>query len=174
MSETVDVTIRESRPEDAEELLAVTKKIGSETEFLVMDESGMSLTPEQLAVQLAAFQESPNNLSLVALVDGQIVGLGSILAESNRRVSHIGELGISILKEYWGMGLGSVMMEEMLAWAEETEILRRIELTVQVRNQRAVALYKRFGFTIEATISRGARSDEGEFLDTYLMSIMID
>lgn len=174
MSETVDVTIRESRPEDAEELLAVTKKIGSETEFLVMDESGMSLTPEQLAVQLAAFQESPNNLSLVALVDGQIVGLGSILAESNRRVSHIGEVGISILKEYWGMGLGSVMMEEMLAWAEETEILRRIELTVQVRNQRAVELYKRFGFAIEATIPRGARSDDGEFLDTYLMSIMID
>ncbi|MGX7163282.1 GNAT family N-acetyltransferase [Enterococcus massiliensis] len=174
MREEVDVVIRESQPEDAAELLAVTRRIGGETDFLIMDETGMQLTTEQLALQLTAFQESPNNVSLVALVDGKIVGLASVLAESNERVGHIGELGISISKEFWGMGLGSVMMEELLAWAQETQIIRRLELTVQVRNQRAVRLYQRFEFTIEGTLPRGARSREGEFLDVYLMSRLID
>lgn len=174
MSESFDISIRETLPEDAAGLKAAMEQIGSETEFLVMDEQGMQLSPELLAQQLTLIAESPNNLSLVALADEQIIGSASVLAESQPRVAHIGEVGISILKEYWGMGLGAYLMEELILWAEASEIIRRLELTVQVRNERAVKLYQKFGFAIEGTLQRGARSDDGEFLDVYLMSLLID
>ena len=52
--------------------------------------------------------------------------------------------------------------------------IRRLELTVQARNKRAVHLYQKFGFGIEGTKKRGARTKNGEFLDVYLMAKLID
>ncbi|OJG38926.1 hypothetical protein RV01_GL001964 [Enterococcus dispar] len=150
------------------------KKIGGETDFLIMDEHGLSLTEEQLAMQLAAFLESANNLSLVALAGEKIIGMASVLAEDNPRVAHIGEVGISILKEYWGMGLGAAMMEEIIWWAENSGVIRRLELTVQTRNKRAIHLYQKFGFTQEGKMQRSFLTAQNEFIDAYLMALLID
>ena len=38
----------------------------------------------------------------------------------------------------------------MIDWADHTPAIRRLELTVQARNERAVHLYQKFGFDIEA------------------------
>ncbi|VTT12723.1 histone acetyltransferase HPA2-like acetyltransferase [Streptococcus suis] len=58
-------------------------------------------------------------------------------------------------------------------WAEEMDVLKRLELTVQVRNQAAVHLYQKLGFNIEGTQIGGARTDEGEWLDLYYMGKLI-
>jgi len=170
----LQITIREAIPADAAELLAVLKLIGKETPFLVMDEKGLELTNEEMMYNLADLYESPNNVLLVALVDGLIVGTASVKASAKQRMEHIGEIGISLLKEFWGLGLGSLMMEEVLLWANESKIIRRLELTVQDRNQRAIHVYEKMGFQTETIMKRGAKTDDGEFLDVHLMSQMID
>ena len=53
MSEELNITIREAIPDDAAQLLTVMRQIGQETEFLVMDEAGIELPEELLALQLA-------------------------------------------------------------------------------------------------------------------------
>ncbi|PQD83266.1 GNAT family N-acetyltransferase, partial [Enterococcus faecium] len=40
--------------------------------------------------------------------------------------------------------------------------------------ERAVYLYRKMGFQIEAVMPRGARTDLGEFLDVYKMSYLIE
>lgn len=170
----VDVIIRPTQPNDAAQLLQVMKEIGSQTDFLIMDEKGLSLTKEQLARQLAAFLESPNNLSLVALAGEKIIGAASVMAEENPRIAHIGEVGISILKEFWGMGLGAAMMEEIIWWAEDSGIIRRLELTVQTRNQRAYHLYRKYGFVVEGKLQRSFLTPQNEFVSAYLMARLID
>lgn len=174
MSEAIDLIIREAIPEDAAAILSVMEKISQETPFLVMDEQGLNLPPELLAHHLAAINDSLNNLLLLAYNDQKLIGMASIRGSEEKRVAHIGEVGISILKEYWGIGLGSILMEELIFWTEESESIRRLELTVQKQNTRAIALYKKFDFQLEATMKRGALSDEGEFLDVLLMSKLID
>ncbi|MHC5372470.1 N-acetyltransferase family protein [Enterococcus sp. LJL120] len=174
MAEEIEITIREAVPEDAAAILTLSKKIGGETDFLVMDETGLNLTEEQEALQLAAIYQSENNVLFVALANEAIVGLASIHSDSSPKIAHIGEIGISILKEFWGIGLGTALLEELIFWAQETEITRRLELTVQARNQRAVNLYQNFGFQREAVMERGAVTVEGTFLDVWLMSKMID
>ncbi len=72
------------------------------------------------------------------------------------------------------MGLGTLMLEEIISWAKEMGVLFRLELDVQVRNERAVHLYRKMGFQIEAVMPRGARTDLGEFLDVYKMSYLIE
>ena len=167
MSEELNITIREAIPDDAAQLLTVMRQIGQETEFLVMDEAGIELPEELLALQLADLYESPSNVLFLALVDDRIVG-------TERRIKHIGELGVSILKEYWGLGLGSILIEELLEWAQASQEIFRIELTVQEQNPRAVALYEKFGFKKEALMERGARADDGRFLKVWLMSYLVN
>ncbi len=173
MAEGIVLTIREATPEDAEELLRMMQIVGKETDYLVMDEKGMGLTPAALAIEIDYLRESMNNLLLVAIMDEAIIGTVSVKAAEQYRISHVGEIGISVLKAYWGMGLGTMLLEEALFWARENGVLFRLELDVQARNDRAVHLYKKLGFQIEATMKRGARKDNGEFLDVYRMSLLI-
>lgn len=173
MTEEIVLTIREAVPEDAENLLTMMQKVGKETDFLVMDEKEASLTPAVLEIEIDYLRDSINNLLLVAIIDETIIGTISVRAAEQYRISHVGEIGISILKEYWGMGIGTMMLEEALFWAKENGVLFRLELDVQTRNERAVHLYKKLGFQIEATMERGVRKDNGEFLDVYRMSLLI-
>lgn len=173
MSE-VEITLREAIPADAKALLKVSRQIAKETDFLIMDEVGLGLSEELLSLQLADLYESENNLLLVALADEKIVGLASVKAAPEFTVAHIGELGISVLKEFWGIGLGSALLDEAIYWSETVSPLARLELTVQKRNERAIHLYQKFGFETEAIMHRGARDAQGVFLDVLLMSKMID
>lgn len=173
MSEAFEVTIREAEPADALALLKFTKKVALETEFLVMDELGIVLTEELLALQLADLAESDNNLLLLAFVGEELVGNASVKASSDPLIRHIGEVGISILKEYWHLGLGTILLKEIIYWAQEMAEIFRLELTVQTRNQRAIQLYQKMGFEKEASMARGARSQSGEFLTVDLMSLLI-
>lgn len=169
-----DVIIREATPDDAAEILAFTNKVNQETDFIVIDELGIELTEELLAINLESIYESENNILLVAEVNGMIVGNVSVKASSEAPIRHIGEVGMSILKDFWGIGLGTILLEEILAWSEETEVIYRLELTVQERNQRAIHLYHKLGFKEEASLERGARSSDGAFLTVLLMSKMIN
>lgn len=170
----VEITLREAIPDDAAELLQVSQKIAEETDFLIMDEVGLGLNEEMLSLQLADLYESENNLLLLALADEKIVGMASVKAAPEYTVSHIGEIGISILKEFWGIGLGTALLDEVIYWSENASPLRRLELTVQERNERAIHLYQKFGFETEGTMKRGARDAQGEFLDVLLMSKLIN
>ena len=156
MSE-VEITLREAIPDDAADLLQISRQIAKETDFLIMDEVGLGLSEDMLSLQLANLYESENNLLLLAFADEQIVGMASVKAASEYTVSHIGEIGISVLKEFWGIGLGTALLDEVIYW----------------RNERAIRLYQKFGFKTEATMVRGARDAQGDFLDVLLLSKLI-
>lgn len=172
MSE-VEITLREAIPDDAADLLQISRQIAKETDFLIMDEVGLGLSEDMLSLQLADLYESENNLLLLAFADEQIVGMASVKAASEYTVSHIGEIGISVLKEFWGIDLGTALLDEVIYWSENASSLYRLELTVQKRNERAIRLYQKFGFKTEATMVRGARDAQGDFLDVLLMSKLI-
>ncbi|EGP4714975.1 MULTISPECIES: GNAT family N-acetyltransferase [Enterococcus] len=174
MSEEIGIILREAVPDDAKDILSMMEQVNSETEFLALDEAELLLPPETLSEELSYMYESNNNLLLLAINEGTIVGTASVKADSQFRLSHVGEVGISILQEYWGMGLGTLMLEEIINWAKEMGVLFRLELDVQVRNERAVHLYQKMGFQIEAVMPRGTRTDLGEFLDVYKMSYLIE
>ena len=89
MGEELDLTIREAIPEDAGKLLKTTRQIGRETEFLVMDEKGINLPEELLAIQLEDIYESPNNVLFVALLGEQIIGTASLKGSNEKRIAHI-------------------------------------------------------------------------------------
>ncbi|MDR2464991.1 MAG: GNAT family N-acetyltransferase [Streptococcaceae bacterium] len=170
----MEIDIREAVPEDAANLLEALDIIRKESDFLTMDETDTEISEQWQAAHLANLYESSNNVLLLALDGEKIVGTASIHADQHRRISHIGDIGISILKAYQGVGIGRVLFSELVQWAKESGRIFRLQLTVQKRNTKAIQLYKQNGFTVEAEMERGAIDADGNFLTVYMMSKMID
>lgn len=169
----MDIRIREILPGDAFKVINYVKKVSDETAFLTFssDEFNKTIVEEQKII--ATFAASPNQLFIMAEDEGKMVGLLHVEASHKKRLRHIGEFGITVAKEYWGKGVGTRLIEYMINWARESGIIRKLNLKVIITNEKAVSLYKKFGFKIEGQISRDAFV-EGEFLDTYCMGLEID
>ena len=104
------------------------------------------------------------------MIDGTIVSTLTFSAGRRPRVRHSGELGTSVRKQYWGLGIGSLMLDTLLDWALATRIVKKINLHVRTDNQRALALYKRKGFVIEGTV-RKALFVDGTYYDAHWMGL---
>ena len=96
--------------------------------------------------------EQHDGLHLLAIDNGEVIASGGIHSVGSRmRRRHVAGLGICIARERQGQGIGSEMMTRLLDWADNWAGYLRIELTVYADNQRAIALYRRFGFEMEGT-----------------------
>ena len=169
-----ELLIREAEPKDAAELVAFLNRVSLETDFTSLDGDGILLTSEEMEIFLNKQASSDNQITLLAFLNDKIAGIVNITADQRKRVRHIGDFFIVIGKKYWNNGLGSFLLEEVVEWAQASGILRRLQLTVQTRNQAAVYLYQKHGFVIEGRQERGAYIEEGEFIDVYLMGRLID
>ena len=169
-----ELLIREAEPKDAAELVAFLNRVSLETDFTSLDGDGILLTSEEMEIFLNKQASSDNQITLLAFLNDKIAGIVNITADQRKRVQHIGDLFIVIGKRYWNNGLGSLLLEEAIEWAQASGVLRRLQLTVQTRNQAAIHLYQKHGFIIEGRQERGAYIEEGEFIDVYLMGKLID
>jgi L-phenylalanine/L-methionine N-acetyltransferase len=114
-------------------------------------------------------RHGPNDHWLGAIAEDQLVGWGCITVQSDMRRRHAGVLGLAIARAWWGRGVGTAVMRELLSLADDWLNLQRLELSVFTSNARAVALYERHGFETEGT-QRAHALRAGRFEDTYLMS----
>ena len=107
---------------------------------------------------------------LVACAGDEIVGHAGLhpAAQSPRR-SHAMHLGMTVRTDWHGKGVGSALMEALLALADGWLNVTRLELTVFVDNERAIALYRKFGFEIEGTHKAYALR-AGRYVDTHAMA----
>ena len=106
---------------------------------------------------------------LVAVVDGEVVGVIGLHTSSRPRVNHRSEIGMMVRDDWQGKGVGKAMMQAVIDLADKWLNLARIELTVFTDNEPAIALYRRFGFEIEGSHRKFAFRD-GEFVDAYTMA----
>ncbi|WP_067194455.1 GNAT family N-acetyltransferase [Streptococcus sp. DD10] len=167
-----ELLIREAEPEDAVRLIEFLNQVGTETDFMTLDEEGITLSVSEMEYFIHRQALSDNQLYLLALLDDELAGVLSITADQHRRVRHIGELFIVIKKAYHNQGLGGVLLEEGIEWAETSQTIRRLQLTVQKRNQAALHLYLEMGFVLEGVQERGAYIED-KFVDVYFMGKLI-
>lgn len=169
-----EIIFEEAQEADAPAFIKFMNQIARETDFLVMDDDEFAYSTKETQEILRRSGEKIDQLCLLAKVDATVIGVVNVKTASAYPISHIGDIFIAVLKDYWGHGIGRILMEEVIAWAQEVGVLKRLELTVQIRNERAVRLYQSCGFEIEGIQKRGARTNEGEWLDLYYMGKLID
>jgi len=165
--------IREAVRDDAPALVAYFKVIGGESDYLTFGAEGLDVKEEDEAAVIEAMAAAANQLMLCAFVDGNLAGNLSFRGGTRERIRHSGELGISVHREYWGLGIGHELLGELIRWARESGIIRKLNLRVRADNTRAIALYEKIGFQREGVITREFLVN-GKFYDTYLMGLELD
>ena len=101
-----------------------------------------------------------------------VVGWCDIIRNPMEGFRHVGRLGMGLLSDYRGQGLGKRLAVETIQAAREVGI-ERVELDVFASNERAVALYRTLGFITEG-IKRRARKLDGQYDDNVFMALFVE
>ena len=112
-------------------------------------------------------------LVLLALHEGAVVGALSFEGGRRPRICHTGELGISVTGSFTGSGIGRVLLEMLIEWAEQGGVIRKLNLRTRVDNLGAIRLYERLGWVVEGRITRDQGID-GVYTDTLFMGRPVD
>lgn len=167
----VELLVRNAVASDARALRETTQRTHAETDYLLSYPDEQGTDDEREARSLAETERSSNEVELVAIIDGRIVGSAGVSAvRSRRKVAHRARFGISILKEFWGMGIGRVLMEASIDCARRARYTQ-LELEVVADNERAVSLYRRAGFEEYGRNPRGYHSTSAGYQELVYMRL---
>lgn len=106
-----------------------------------------------------------------AVENGKVVGWADITPAANPRLAHRGFLGMGLIKDYRGRGLGTQLLTRALKHAKEIG-LEKVELSVYTENKAAVKLYKKMGFT-EIGVVKHYRKLNGKYFDSIEMELFL-
>lgn len=157
-----EITIRPVRSEDAETIWEIARQQG-------VFETTLALPSDRLAQRAKRLAElGPDEHWLVAVANGAVVGLAGLNVGTGR-LRHSGYVFLFVAREHQGQGIGTRLLEALLDLADNWLLLRRVELTVMVDNDRAKRLYERLGFEVEGRRKLSVIA-QGELQDEWLMA----
>ena len=140
-----EAIFRSPAASDAPEMLEYLKRCAAETDFLLRYPEEWAQTVAGEAYYLLSINKSDTAVMTVCTVDGRIAGNCQIQFHDLIKLRHRAVIGIVILQQYWGIGIGTAMISEMISIAKARGILQ-LELNYAGGNKRAEALYKKMGF----------------------------
>ena len=142
-----------------------------ETDYLLSYPDENSFDAAQEGQFLKRKAESDNEVEIIALVDGRVVATAGVDAVGTKyKLRHRAEFGISVLREYWGLGVGRALLDACIECARAAGYAQ-LELTVVAENARAVAMYQRAGFVECGRNPRGFRSRISGFQELVSMRL---
>lgn len=163
--------IREAMPEDAKKILCYLNQIGGESDNLLFGLNEFNLPLEKEKEFLQAMKEADKSIMLLGEVEDEIIAIASIQGFTRKRIEHRGNLAISVMKKYWHQGVGTKMMQELIAFAQSAGITV-LELEVKAENQNAIALYEKVGFEKIGLYKKFFKIND-VYYDSYLMNLYL-
>lgn len=95
---------------------------------------------------------SRNSVLLLAESETGLVGNIDLTGSARSKMHHTAMLGMGILEDWRGIGLGSILVQSALNWARDESALRVIWLDVYASNTAGVKLYRKSGFEVSGTV----------------------
>lgn len=162
--------IRRAKKGDENRYAEVSRRCYLETRFLSRCAMDDMPSAEGLLAFIEDVEYSAKEALLVAVCDDLIVGFGDITACLNRtKMMHKCDLNISILKDYWGLGLGKALMLSLIEFAQCAGY-EQINLNVASDNERAIRLYEHLGFETIGKEFHAMKHAEGDYSDFVFMT----
>lgn len=165
--------IRNAVKEEAKEILEHIQLVSLETENMPRYPEEYVITEDEERKFIVNMNSSSNQIFIVAEVDGKIVGSASFSPIRNCfKTSHRTGFGVAIKKAYWGYGIGNQIMDAIIYNARIAGY-EQIELEVVTDNERAISLYKKFGFEIIGTNKWGFKTRDGKYQGLHYMLLRL-
>lgn len=129
---------------DAEMMLDYLMTTSAETPYMIREPEEVRTDLEEEREFLRKAAEHPRRLMVSAYVEGQLAGTCSFAPASERnRMRHRCRVGISLYRAFWGLGIGTALMGEILAGAK-TAGFEQAELEVVSANAPPSGCTKRW------------------------------
>ena len=164
------LTLRSPGGADAAAMIAYLKKACGETVFLLNYPDEVTYTEAEETALLERWRSAADQV-MVGVFDGDrpvgTVSLSGVGPKSKLR--HRAVLGITVLRELWGLGLGRLLMREAEVLARSMGF-SQIELGVFSDNRRAIHLYETEGYTVYGRVPGAFHLRDGTVQDELLMA----
>lgn len=143
-----------------------------ETDFLLMTkDEAENVTAEGEEAWLKSY-ETNRSILIGAYLEGKLVGQISADRSMLYKVCHTASVGISVLKEAWGMGVATSLFEYLEDEARK-EGITIFHLDLFSDNERAFHLYEKWGFQVCGVLHNGVRHTDGAFADRIMMEKLL-
>lgn len=129
----------------------------------------VDVPPMDMSISFLKASLEAGNPHFGAFDGDDMVGWCDICRGSFEVERHSGTLGIGLLPDYRGRGIGRRLIEATIAAADAAGF-ERIELTVIAGNTRAMRLYEAVGFEHEGVMRAAMRFGDGDYRDSLLMA----
>lgn len=156
--------------DDAEEMLRFIIQASGETDYLMkFPEEYADFTLEQEEAFIRNAYNAPDRMMILCLVHGKLAGNCLISFRTGLKDRHRASVAIALLQEFWSLGIGTKMFEELFRTAQDRGGVRQIELDFVEGNVRARGLYEKMGFRITGVKPDAIRMKDGTFVNEYMM-----
>jgi RimJ/RimL family protein N-acetyltransferase len=164
----LELIIRPAETEDAQYICTLLDAVGAENIYLTTVPGESTVNRIEALIE----QQSTNRcLLLVGDSHGEIVGVLGFIGGVFKKTAHVVEIGMAIKRDSRNAGLGSTLLREGISWARKKGFYR-LELGVLSTNEKAVSLYKKFGFQEEG-VRKNRYHIDGAWVDEVLMAKLL-
>ena len=164
-----NIILRSPEISDAKEMLDYLYKSAGETNNLSRYPEEISTSLEDEEKYISRQLELEKGFDIAAFLNGRLIGNSTVFGLGDKiKTMHRAEYGISILKEYWNMGIGTMLTEYCLERAKEIGY-EQIELSVVEDNTGAINIYKKNGFKLCGTIENAEKLKDGSYQNLHMM-----
>lgn len=161
--------LRNGTAADGKAVLDIFNLTHEQTDWLLSYSDENRFDAQQEADFLQAKTDSPDEIEILAEIDGKVIGTAGIGRIGTKdKVKHRAEMGISVDKDYWGLGIGRALTKACIECAKIAGY-SQLELDVVAQNERAIALYESEGFAQYGRNPKGFRSRYSGWQELVLM-----
>lgn len=164
----VTAVVQPARQQDITGIIGVITQVAAEGRHVVAKRLAAEL--EQTDV-LLRHNESETRTFFVATVDEDAVGWLHLSAPQLEEMRHTAELTVGVLEDYRGQGIGTALMQQGLAWADERGY-RKVYQRLPAGNEAAIAFLEANGWSIECTRT-GQYLVDGELEDEVQVAVWL-
>jgi len=151
------VTIRPMVKEDGDRLYTFFARVPREDRLFLRDDVSRRDVIDAWAREL----DYDKVLPLLAEAGEKIVGDATLHRRPGGWTSHVGKIRIVIDKDYRGKGLGTALLEELIAVAKKVG-LELLVAEVMANQTAALATFKSLGFEKEAVLYNHVKDQAGK------------
>lgn len=156
-----------AKPEFAAQFRECLHSVAKEGRFLMFVEAPTTSALEQ---DLKTFEET-NAPNFFAFEGNKLIGWCDLRLTHRESAKHRAELGMGLLREYRGHGIGRRMLEKLIQ-AAPAHGVEKLELVVIADNEAAIYLYKSVGFKEEGRLLN-YRKFQGVYTDAINMGLFL-
>lgn len=139
------LSLRNAITSDAETVVNFFKVTSDESENLSFSSDEYFVTPYEEKIVISNLNKNSKTIMILGFIDDVLCCIAELNSSVEIRLSHNTEYSITVLKNFWGIGIGSAVTNEIIDFAKDKNV-KNIVLSVRGENSSAINLYKKYGF----------------------------